>query len=207
LYGVKGYYQRWDDCGLYLRAEGYHLQGDVSGRSAAGNAVESDYEEQWAAGAVGWSIGGRWPFPAYIVPYGIYGRYWSRNEETRSVDPQLETRELMHTGGAGFAARLGCSDCVMLGFDARYLVMWDGKNKTLNDPVFDEFYRLMGDEEHIYLALPVMVVLADGAVQLDLEFSPYYWYRHFGARNNTPRNYLDSHQRVYGCHLAAAMRF
>ncbi|MCB1134807.1 MAG: hypothetical protein KDK78_00955 [Chlamydiia bacterium] len=206
VYGMGGYYQRWVPNGVFVRAEGYYLEGELEGENIRNAKVKSDYDEYWGAAALGWSCEVGSGRPITLAPYVMYGRFYSENKFTPPTALLVEMRNRHQVGGLGLQMRAPLTCSWNLGMDGRVFGMWDAKNKVVDDPTFGTFVQLVDERVHYYLAFPVSYSFCEEGIDVAFEMTPFYWFRSFGGRENVPVDYDTTRFRQMGLSAGFTLR-
>lgn len=198
LYGVRlGYDHLWR-YNIYWGAEFLYGQGHLTGRSAAGKRIKSEFTDTNVEGRLGYTLQQKC-FPKIAFTPFVGGGYSVEKNNFKKPSP-LPVHFRLHYAYwcVGFFSQISYWSCLDVGFNFTAKFMIEGKNKASHDPEFDDSSTLIGNRQLYKAELPITYHWNS---QLFVCFDPFYEYRHYGHHAGYPFDFLETRMNIYGATL------
>lgn len=198
LYGFSFLYERVRHYGIYWGLEGRYAVGTLQGHDGNDKDIKSHKRDSDLEGSLGFtyqfSKAGKC---LSLTPIVGGGYFWGKND---FVDPSPLTvnyRGQFSYYLLGILATLYWNDQISVGLRYKVKKMLEGECRVSDIPESDDLKQVMENENQYELELPIQISRVEGRFWQWL-VTPFYRSRHYGKRENFPRDFLDTRFKMYG---------
>lgn len=203
MYGSRLSYDRIRRSALYWGGEAQWACGTLSGHNADHDELHSRKQDSEIEGRIGYTWKKKLKVNFWVTPFAGGGYFEGIN---KFVSPSPLHYKITNTFPyllAGFLWRVDIKPCFSLGlnFKAKYSV--GARSKITDDPDPDvNNERLIIEDKFSYnVDLPFYFDFCCGRQKMEISFVPFYHFRHYGAHENFPYDFIDTKFHMYGARL------
>ncbi|MCX6995151.1 MAG: hypothetical protein NTY13_04960 [Chlamydiae bacterium] len=191
LYGGQIAWNRLKKWGLYMGMDTYVASGIIKGYNFKKKALKSTLLDWQLEGRIGFNF----PYITLFSGYGYLG------ENINFIEPSPTTfhyRDSIKYIPIGFLSLFNINTQYSVGLNAKAKWMTEGRSRISNDPRNAPLNLLMGNEWQYRVDLPFNYNFLK---TLEVSFSPFYEFRHYGNYENYPYVFVDTKYQIWGSQL------
>lgn len=207
LGGVRAFYERRHNRGLYWAIDALYSYGSIPGKTKSGKPIKSHLTETEIEGRFGYSLCfHRYPNFSF-TPYGGYGGYYCKNDFKPPSPLCCVFHDKFDFALGGFVAtkRIKQNWEVSLDFQVKYML--NGCSKVTHDPIYSNSSIKIHNEVQYEGTLPIIYTTCWKQRPLKINFGPFFRYRHFGGMITFPHDFIDTRFYSYGAHLLFCLNY
>lgn len=198
LGGGYGGYERIKPNAFYFGAFGMIANGRISGYSAHGDRLISNFTDEEVEVRLGYNIKDRSRYTSIFTPFIGLGYLEQINSYLAPSPLLLQFNDIIKYFSFGFLTDIKISKRFSLGLNIILKWVLDGKCEVTHDPDEDDNQLIMENEMQYVLELPITYQLSRHKRVFTLSATPFFQFRHYGGRENYPYDFIDTRFRVYG---------
>ena len=207
LFGARIGYERLKRYRWYVGLDALFAQGKLAGYSGSGNRIKSELEDINLEVRLGYTLQHKYGHRPFLTPFFGAG-YLRETNEFREPSPLLVTfRDTIEYVAAGVLSGIHVAKHWQVGVNIKLKWMVAGKSRVRDDPDFANLNLTMENELQYRIDAPISYQFCRGLNSFEFDIVPFYEYRHFGGRINSPFDFIDTQFQLWGARLEIAYRY
>lgn len=206
MWGLHAQLEHLSPGSFYWAVEGSLSQGALHGKTSTNLPLKSTLREAEMEGRLGLTLHHHFFCrPWTLIPFVGYSSLRSSNS-FRSPSPIFVTfNDTVDYVISGFLLKTRLNSCLEgeILFKAKW--MFEGTSHTRDDPSSPNASLIMENKWSYDIELPL--IYTPCCRNWDIRLTPYYHYRHYGARENFPFNFIETTFYFWGTRLEASATF
>ena len=194
-------------CGWYLGADYLYASGEIKGEARSGIPLKSELTDQIFEARVGFTLQQNVLEKPFITPFVGWGRFREVNDFIPPSPLICKFTDTFNYVVVGFLSGVNITALISMGIHFKVKFMLDGESKVSDDPMYEDVTLIMEKETFYRLDIPFSYNPCNAIFGIDMQFVPFYEFRHFGGREGFPFNFKDTKFYLYGARLALLYRF
>lgn len=203
MFGARAQYDRIRPCSLYWGLDAQWAVGTLCGHNTEHDELRSKKRDSEIEGRLGYTFKKKLGCNFWLTPLAGAGYFEGTN---RFMHPSPIEYKISNTlpyllGGFLWRADIKPFFSIGVNFKAKYSV---GARSHISDdpnPEFDDQTLIVEDKFSYNLDIPLYFDFSCGGRKLEISFIPFYNFRHYGAHENHPFDFIDTRFHMYGARL------
>lgn len=217
LYGVQLKYDRIRRSAIYWGGNAQWAAGTLTGHTALGGELKSHKRDSEIEGRIGYTWKRKLGCNFWLTPFIGGGYFEGTNRFIYPSPSEYKLRGNIPYLLGGFLSRFDIKPCFSIGlnFKAKYSV--GARNYVIDDArnsvgdgrrVEIEKERLIIEDKFFYnVELPLFFDFCCYGKRAEISLVPFYNFRHYGAHDNFPHNFIEARFHMYGARLVLSAIF
>lgn len=205
IYGLRVGYERVQRCKFYCGLDYLFGEGELHGKSNVGK-LKSTYRDENIEGRLGYTLQTKDDYHLSLTPFVGYGYFRETNRFHHDHPMRVKFQTRFHYCALGFLSNMAVSPQWNIGVNFKARLTFDSRCRISDDPGIKNMTQLISDKPHYRVELPISYRLCRCIERFELDFVPFFEYRHFGSKNNYPFDYLNTKFQIYGINLQFSYR-
>lgn len=190
--------ERFCPSGIYLGADYFRARGEVNGKNSRKQSIFSYIHDETYEGRIGFCFYPSCTRGLWFVPFIGIGHFIEVNDAFPPTSLCICTTDKFYYLLAGFHSWFYSSPCFSLGLRFETMWMQAATSKISEDPLFEDVTLSIQNVPYVRLELPFRYTPSKRVSYFSWQFAPFYEYRHFGAREGYPFDYIDTKFHLVG---------
>lgn len=209
LYGGRFTYDRIRRSALYWGIDAMYAAGKLCGHNSLSEHLRSRKRDSSIEGHFGYTFKKTIGCSYWLTPYVGGGYFEGTNRFVAPSPMQYKITNRFPYILAGFISRVDFKNGLGAGinFKAQYSIGACSKITEDPDPEVDNSRLIIEDKFSYEVDIPLYYKTCYKEKKVELSFSPFYRFRHYGAHENHPFDFIDTRFHIYGARLMFGIYF
>jgi hypothetical protein len=209
MYGARFNYDRIRKSSLYWGAEAQWATGTLCGHNTDHVELKSRKRDSEIEGRLGYTWKRKLGCNFWITPFLGGGYFEGTNRFVKPTPLEYKITNFLPYLVSGFLWRIDVKPCFSIGLNLKVKYSVGAHSHISDDPdpeVNNE--RLVIEDKFSYnVDVPFYFDFSCGGKKMEVTFSPFYHFRHYGAHENHPYDFIDTRFHMYGARLMFSCLF
>ncbi len=209
LYGGRFSYDRIRRSALYWGGDILYAVGNLCGHNSDSEELRTCKRDFEVEGRLGYTLKKKWGCCYWLTPYFGGGFFQGTNQFIDPSPMQYKVINRYPFISLGFLSRVDINALFGIGVDfkAKYSIGACSKITGDADPNVDHARFVIEDKFSYDVDVPLYFNTCICAKKVDIRFVPFYRFRHYGAHENFPFDFIDTRFHMYGARLMFSLCF
>lgn len=203
MFGARANYDRIRRSSLYWGADAQWAVGTLCGHNADHDELRSRKRDSEIEGRLGYTWKRKLGCNFWLTPFAGAGYFEGTNRFMHPSPLEYKITNTMPYLVGGFLWRSDVKSFFSVGLNFKCKYSVGARSHITNDPnpeVNNE--RLIIEDKISYnVDIPLYFDFCCGGRKLEVTFTPFYHFRHYGAHENHPFDFIDTRFHMYGARL------
>lgn len=203
MFGARAQYDRIRPNSIYWGAEGQWAVGTLCGHNADHDQLRSRKRDSEIEGRLGYTWRKKFGCNFWLTPFAGWGYFEGTNKFIHPSPLEYKITNTFSYLLTGFLWRVDIKPFFSLGLNFKAKYSTGAKSHISDDPnpEINNVCLIIEDKFSYNLDVPLYFDFCCGRRKFEITFVPFYHFRHYGAHENHPFDFIDTRFHMYGARL------